>query len=211
MIKNKIEKLRKVEFFDVYGISLYEMREDRTLSNKYLLSLLLPIAKKYIEITLYALRSELRYFLSGGARWEYNGWQGIRYQRNENRVRIFNKKILEKNRIKNWRLSRKKLSLDKIIILFSKGDWIDGYGGEAWKNISIACKTLELEIYNNNNNITKICQAIDRLNDLEHNNAFYLWNYTSFNLREALDYKSEKNKTYIFSHCSDAVRELEKF
>jgi len=193
--KTKINKLTTSNFYDVYGISLLSEKTD--LSDKYILSLLLPIAEKYVNITLHAMRCELRYFKRGTE-------SNIVSEPLERNI-----DILKQLNVKNWKKERLTLNIEKILRCFSAGDWNSEYGGEKWANICKNC--IELESYIKLKDIPKICQAIDYLNDLEHNNACYLKDYCTFNLEMALDFKWNCEEQDIFRNCSDGVRELLNF
>lgn len=193
-------KLNKTDFFDVYGISLLNKKLD--LSDDYVISLLLPIADKYFQVTYQALTAELRYFLNGGQSGNI-GWKDLPFYQDNNRT------VLKRMKIKNWKTHRKQLTISQIYRCFHEGEWEGGYGGEAWANIALACKGLQNVI--TGKNIEYICLAIDRLNDLEHNNSLYLATYTSFNLYEALEYKVLATEAEILRKCSCGVQELQKF
>jgi hypothetical protein len=190
-------KLTKTEFYDAYGVSLAYGKT--TLSNEYLLSLLLPVAKKYYDITYHALTAELRYFLNGGDTIDTS--YVSRREENEH--------ILKRMKIKNWKKIRKQLTLNQIYILFHCGSWKAGYGGEKWTNIVLACKGLYNELQNPR--IPQLCRAIDYLNQLEHNNQLYLSTYSTFKLFNELYFKDDCSIQYVYKYCSPAVAELQKF
>lgn len=187
-MKNEIKKLTRTEFFDVYGISLLLNKVEES----YLLALIWPIAKKYLNITLYALRAELRYFKKGGS--EKDGVD----------LKNWNCKLLKKKKINNWRKERLNLSIKDIIYLFDKGKWEYNYGGKAWTNIAYTCEDLQNVIQKKN--LKQIILLIDRLNDLEHNNNLYLEDYSTFNLKYYLEEK--KNKNTIKQFCSKEIKKL---
>ena len=199
-MKKKIERLNKTDFFDVYGISLLE--KDHIEEDNYLLALLLPIAEKYYNITLYALRSECRYFLSSFEHDEFSENYGNKKYYEKNR------KILQKRKIKTKVGYRKKLSLELILEMFKKGNWANRYGGDVWADICQECINLKKAI--DKLNLRQILSSIDRLNDLEHNNALYLTTYSTFNLEYSLDYKSLAKEEEIFKYCSYDVQKLRK-
>jgi hypothetical protein len=208
---NYINKLTKTEFYDVYGISLFYGIVK--LSDNYILSLLLPIAQKYYDITYHALTAELRYFLRGEAKG-FSLNTNSKWDIDENFDRLFyskhNIKLLKKLKIKNWKKERKLLSLDKIYQLFHSGEWTENcFGGEAWANITLACKNLKNAI--DRKDISDICIRIDYLNDLEHNSNRYLGCYCTFSLNEELSHKFNAPEEEILNYCSPQVKELQKF
>lgn len=147
-----LNKLTKTEFFDVYGISL--LHPQVTLSNAYLLSLLLPLAQKYYNITYHAITAELRYFLRGCVSNFYNEFTI--------EVSPTNRGLLKKLKITDFKNQRKKLKLAQIFQLFHCGDWVKNiYGGEAWAKITKACDDLKAAMATKN--IPIICMAIDRI------------------------------------------------
>jgi hypothetical protein len=193
---NKIEKLNKSDFYDVYGISLLE--KNHVEENNYLLALLLPIARKYINITTYALRAECRYYFSQCDFYSFT------------HAKRKNLKLLEKRKIEPKYGYRKKLTLNIMLDMFNKGSWSIGYGGHAWGEICKTCIDLKREV--DTLNLRRILLYIDRLNDLEHNNALYLRSYSTFNLEEALlqkgySYTCEED---IFKECSSDIQKLTK-
>jgi len=182
-------KLTKKEFYDIYGISILDNIGFQDKS--WLLILLLEVAQKYYDITYYALGSELRHFFP-------------------HCFSADSKKFLRRVRIskKTWKENRRDLSLTKIYQIFNSGRWIGKYGGEAWANICLAC--IELKNAINSKEIKRICMAIDKLNDLEHNNSLYLNTYTTFNLDYSLYHKASCQEEEIFENCSDEVHKLYK-
>ncbi|MGI0059731.1 MAG: hypothetical protein ACREBJ_08170 [Nitrosotalea sp.] len=172
------KNLTQKDFFDVYGISLLSQAT-------YLIPELSPrlfeIAKKYIDITDYALRSELRHIKQC---------------------------MITDNKVKKIYHARKNLKLDRIIAIFSNGEWDCDYGGLAWANIAEGLKEL-IKTYNKKDfNATML--AIDHLNDLEHNNALYLKSYCQFHVRSCLDLKQQKETCSddIFARCSVEIKQL---
>lgn len=205
-----IAKLTKTEFYDVYGISLFYGIVN--LSDNYILSLLLPIAQKYYDITYHALTAELRYFLRGEAKGFSLDTKG--FDLDENFDRLFyskhNIRLLEKLKIYDWKKERKSLSLDKIYQLFHSGEWTENcFGGEPWAEIALACKNLKNAI--DKKDIGEICVRIDYLNDLEHNSNKYLGCYCTFSLNDELSHKFNAVETEIMPYCSPQVKELQKF
>ena len=81
------------------------------------------------------------------------------------------------------------------------------YGGRAWANIVKGL--IKLVEAHKAQDFNGVILAIDHLNDLEHNNAFYLASYTTFNLEDALDYKATAEPDEIFPLCSPKVRPYE--
>jgi len=177
-----IEKLKKKEFFDIYGISLLI---HKGINNEVINERILYIAKKYIDITNYAVRSELRYANTGG-------------------LSIMSERTVwktDKKYIKNLHQTRKQLSLEKIIKLFDDDSrWHHQYGGHAWANITEAL--IQLKKWYEKEDIIKILSLIYYLNDLEHNTKLYLQNYCSFDLQRALNYKRDSIEKHIFMKCS---------
>lgn len=172
--------LNKKDFFSIYGIFL--IAKDKPYLIPELLPLLIGVADKYIKITEYAVRSELRH---------YNN-HDIYCSTRENKIP------------KNY---RKICSLDDVLKLFTH-EWEDQYGGKAWYSIT---KTLiDLKNSVKNKDLWKILEYIDRLNGLEHNSNMYLKGYCSFNLFDALNYKYETKlcSNYIFKWCYPEVRRL---
>jgi hypothetical protein len=95
-----------------------------------------------------------------------------------------------------------------MLEMFRKGKWADAYGGNAWGNI---CKAgIDLKQAVNSLNLRQILLYIDRLNDLEHNNALYLGQYSTFYLEMALDLKQNADENEIFSECSYDIQKLTK-
>jgi len=153
-----------------------------------------------LEITLYAVRAELRYFRRG----RYNHC-------NAEDIVDENVDMLKELGIKNWKLERKKLSFKDATWLFKEGTWESGvYGGKAWGDIAEAGSKLESLMPVTVFTMDKVIMALDRLNDLEHNNNLYLAQYTSFNLGEALDQKADSEPSDIIRRCSDQVRSVWK-
>ncbi len=186
-IKKRVEKLTMCEFFDVYGISLILYKD---IHNKYCQYRLLELADKYIKITKQALRAELRHLLGAG---------GLRPDNN--------RELLDKmNLYTNWKERRLKVTSKQALKLFRAGNWTYDYGGKAWTEI--AETIIKLENYRKELNYNYICSYIDRLNDLEHNNALYLQTYSSFNLEEALDFKAEALPVNIFYNCHSDIADI---
>jgi hypothetical protein len=192
----KIAKLTKKDFFDVYGISLIlkETRCSKTV--QYLIFILESVVQKYIDVSYYAIRAELRYFRHGAHRVNVSG------------VNEDNVDLLKKLGIKNWRTQRTKLSLKDAKFLFEMGDWDDQYGGGQWANICRAVARLEALLPITEQNVQKVISAIDYLNDLEHNNALYIDQYSTFFLVDALDNKAECSESEILAQCSPEVRTI---
>ncbi len=195
----KVKKLTHLEFFTVYGISLLEAKAEEH-DREYLAGLLTPQAEKYRDITLYALRSELRHFLCGGA--DPNGG-GIAIEN-----RQANLDLLHKLK-KTWgRSTRNLLSIDEIIILFKDGAWEVQYGGNPWEDIAKVCKKLIDSLPATRFNLKKVITHIDRLNDLEHNNSLYLVTYSTFNLEDALDIKRIVAPDELIKYCSSELQRM---
>jgi hypothetical protein len=174
MIKRQRPRLTKKEFFDVYGISLLT-KNNKTLINK-LFPRLLEVAKKYIDITDYAIRCELRHI--------------GKYSEIKNRKQIYKDRL--------------NLSLIEVIKAFNSRAWHAEYGGEMWKDI--AKGLLNLRDAYSRRNFFEILARIDYLNDLEHNNALYLGDFSTFYLREALDLKEFADPDEIFKRCSQEIK-----
>jgi len=196
-MENKtIKKLTKIEFFDVYGISLLLKETTDSKIINYLAWILNSIAQKYYEISKFAVISELRYFRRGGGSW-------IKKEFSET-----NLKLLERLKIKDWR-KRKQITLEQAEILLNEGEWDEGtWGGMAWLDI---CRTvLKLKTYLpvTKDNINKVLIVIDRLNDLEHNNNLYLVNYCTFDLEIALNDKASYNQQFIMNKCSKEIKQI---
>lgn len=186
-----MEKLTQTEFFDVYGISLLPKN---IKNNRFLARILQLTAKKYLDITKFAVLSELRYFRRGGYSQDANGL-------NENNVTL-----LKQLNISNWKLERKKLSLMQAKNLLERGEWHDQYGGIAWVDITKTALRLEQILPVTENNLIEVLEIIDRLNDLEHNNNFYLANYTTFDLSMALEFKYDAKPADIINKCSSEIQ-----
>lgn len=187
------KKLNLNDFYDVYGISLLMMYEIDTQTRNFLLYILKQVGKKYINISLHALTAELRYFRTGGAQIFFS-------------IEPENENILHKKNLrKNWGKKRKLLSIDDIKYLFKYGMWQSEYGGRAWYNIAIAVEKLMKSL--ETDNVVDIVSKIDRLNDLEHNNALYLNQYTTFDLSAALDNKKYRDKT-LLTYCSKEIYKI---
>jgi hypothetical protein len=195
---HKIEKLTWCEFYDVYGISLI-LEKDPT--NRYCQSRLLELADKYIKITNYALRCELRHFIDGG----YCG-----HRRSKGYyVEDLNNFVLQKLGLKvNWSRKRLKLTSSQAWMLFLKGTWAYSYGGRKWGKIARACE--ELESARRYSSYKLILERIDRLNDLEHNNALYLKDHTTFDIQEHLTRKAIANPLQIFDNCHSDIKDIGK-
>jgi len=202
-------KLKKAEFYDVYGISLLYNNLTLEKGNEYLLNLLLPLAQKYFDITYQALGAELRHFVYGSPHDDIN--DDIKNQPGYSVVHAItnNRRLLRILKIKNFYKIRKQLSLQKIYRIFSDGYWCAGYGGHRWGEICLAAINLQNSL--KTNKVPKICQAIDALNQLEHNTSLYLQQYCSFCVFDALDGASDEDVNSIFLRCSDIIIDLLKF
>ncbi len=177
--------LSSSEFHTTYGISLLADVVESP-DKAFLVALLQPVAEHYRDITLYALRVEVRHVKEATDDGE---------------------KFLRKLGIKDFTAEvRHKLELDALIQLFTKPEWIDDYGGDAWGEIAKTCKVLESLLPVTKMNLTKVISSIDRLNDLEHNNALYLSEYSEFDLLDALETKARKDveaRTIFSKSCPD--------
>lgn len=193
-MKNKIQKLNKTEYFSVYGL---ELLSNYTEANKkYLLELLLPIAKKYYKITNQAVRSELRHLFGACGEWE----ESIQERKD------YNLELFKKLKIKKFQ--RKKIDLSIIEKNFNNGSWLSNYGGKSWGKICAEC--IELKNAIEKKNFKDIIFHIDRLNDLEHNNALYLVSYTTFDF-EVVSYDRTTIKVdCLFKSCSEEIQWLAK-
>lgn len=185
-----MKKLKRSEFFNIYGVSLLLGKVD----DNELLTFLLPIAKKYYNITSHAIRSELRHFKNGG--WDH--YSEYAKQKNLN--------ILKKYKINNWTIERKEISLEICQKLFLEGCWEQSYGGVNWANICKQCIKLESEI--KQMNLKNLTVSIDMLNQLEHNTSLYLARFCYFDLEECLDIKFNITPDDIFSKCSEEIVNL---
>jgi len=184
-----MRKLNRTEFYDVYGISLLEM--DKSIERSELLIYLLPIAEKYLQITERAIRSELRHY-------------NMRAERNDEWNYI--KRTKKEGYIKNLKEYRKKCTLEQAVILFKDRKWAKEYGGKKWGNI--AYEAIGLRDAIKRDDLKKILYFVDRLNDLEHNNALYLASYTTFSLETALYNKCEATPEEIIKECSYEIKKL---
>jgi hypothetical protein len=195
------QKLHVKEFYDVYGISLLVDKVcDYDL--EFLCDILNPIAEKYVNITLDAVRRELRYSNYGGdSRFDY---RNLRWNKN--------KKILSSYKIRNIRSkeTRFRIDFELAIKLYTELEWESSYGGEAWADIAIAGNNLSKILPVTKYNIKSIVSAIDKLNDLEHNNALYMSENCSFKFNSALDDKYSCDEKSIFRKCSKEIRDIYK-
>lgn len=195
----KIEKLTKTEFFDVYGISLIlACNTVKESTKKYLVELLSPIAQKYLDITLHAVRTELRYFRRGShSKGDYA------------EIKPENLDLLKELGISNWKAGRNKVSFVQASRLFYEGEWERHiYGGEAWGDIADEGELLRTLLPVTVSSLKKVVNAIDRLNDLEHNNSLYLAQYSTFDLLCALEFKMECNSKALIEKCSKDIRDI---
>jgi hypothetical protein len=195
-LTTKLKKLTKKDFFDVYGISLIlnETRDSKTV--QYLIFILEPIVKTYLDVSYFAIRAELRYFRHGTHRL------------NVTSVNEENVALLKKLGIKNWRTGRTKLSLKDAEFLLHMGEWDNQYGGEQWVRICRAVERLEGLLPITEQNIRKVISAVDYLNDLEHNNALYLDQYSTFFLYDALQDKGLCSESELIAKCSKDIRDI---
>ncbi|KKL10839.1 hypothetical protein LCGC14_2551830, partial [marine sediment metagenome] len=137
-------KLKKKDFYDIYGISLFLHK----LENPFIVyDRLMEIANKYIEITDYAIRTELRYLNTGG------------FDGNDERLvpqdRLY---------IKNIRKYRKNCSLNKACSHFREHRrWHKEYGGGRWALIVNALQNLIKNF--EDKKLNKIVVDINHLND----------------------------------------------
>ncbi len=204
------EKLYSKEYFDIYGISLLKI--NNILEDNYLLALILPIAEKYLRITLTALRTEARHFLSSFKFKDYCGETYLKHGNVINKrltnkyIYNYNKNILKNHNITSKRGYRKNLSLEILSEIFKNGIWLNQYGGYQWH---IICKlALELERYIKYQNMNKLIFIIDRLNDTEHNNALYLESCCSFNFKDISYDRGGMGEPDLFLKCSPEIRKL---
>lgn len=197
--KVKIDKLTKTEFYDTYGVSVILMKDYLSSDREFLVEILQGVADKYLAITQYAVRAELRYFKRG----TYNG------PNNADDVLDENVEMLKAIGVTNWKLQRKTITFDNAIILFNKGSWEEGvYGGKAWGSIATAGYKLSTLMPVRFENMKEVIKAIDYLNDLEHNNNLYLAQYCTFHLGDALDNKMDAKPDEIIYRSSTAVRNI---
>ncbi|MFA5049258.1 MAG: hypothetical protein WC516_09605 [Patescibacteria group bacterium] len=177
--------LKISEFYNIYGISL--------LLNKgyddILLPIILPIAKKYYEITNYAVRKEILHIS--------DPWP---------KKYTINNLLLIKYNIKNINKENSKISLEIIEKLFKKAKWDVGYGDLPWAKITKEC--IKLEKLLKNPNLNKLIIQLDYMNDLEHNNALYLKDFCSFGFDIALYIKYEASINFILKKCSKKIQLL---
>lgn len=192
------------EFFDVYGISLIY----NTLSKqdqKYAASLIDDIAKKYVDVTLYAVRNELEHAEDGGEGY------GLNFN-DEKLVKLnLGLKMCDFTSHKG----KKKIDFQKAIVLFRKLHWDPCFGGYMWADIAEAGLELERLLPATTHNIKKVIEAIDFLNDLEHNSELYLeqsfasgYDEEINTLYEALEFKYECKPEEIFKRCSKDLRNI---
>jgi hypothetical protein len=177
--------LKKSEFYDIYGISLL-------LNKGYdesLLPIILPIAKKYYNITNYAVRKEIKHI--------YDDWHEL----NTN-----NKLLLIKYNIKDIKKENSKISLKLIERLFKKAEWDEGYGSFSWATITKEC--IKLEKLLKNPNLNELIIQIDHMNDLEHNNGQYMGDFCSFSYLNALVDKQVGCVNFVLYNCSKKVQSL---
>jgi len=199
MARTRLRRLTRTEFYDIYGISLILNMNVSDSDKLFLVDILQPIVDRYLEITRYAVRAELRYFRRG----RYNGCGEDIIDDNVD--------MLKELGIKNWKLERTKVSFKEATWLFKKGTWDTGtYGGHAWGDISEAGEKLEALTPVTVFTMPKVIMALDRLNDLEHNCNLYLAQYSSFHLGNALDDKADSEPSDIIRYCSDQVRSVWK-
>lgn len=188
MVKGEgMYKLKKKDFYDIYGISLFLHK----LENPFIVyDRLMEIANKYIEITDYAIRTELRYLNTGG------------FDGNDERLvpqdRLY---------IKNIRKYRKNCSLNKACSHFREHRrWHKEYGGGRWALIVNALQNLIKNF--EDKKLNKIVVDIDHLNDLEHNNCLYLSSYSTFNFVKAGALKKNANEEFIIHYCSSKIQQI---
>lgn len=200
----KIAPLTKTEFFDVYGVSLILSKKTDTATRLFLVDILAPVAQKYLAITKHATTAELRYFLSGGCKWDVDDADLPDRKK-------YNRKLLKKLGVTNWAKGRKTLSFDLIEQLFWDGEWEEGvYGGPAWGEIARAGCILEKQLPVTEGNLLKVISAIDRLNDLEHNCNLYLDQYSTFDLEGSLEFKLDAEADAVIQRCSKEIRDIYK-
>lgn len=200
MIKTPIGKLTKSEFYTTYGISLLADKVEGA-DQEFLAVLLQEIAERYRDITLYALRDELRHFVRGAAEEDTGGdyeEENLATLSKRGISTDFNSKV------------RESLDIDTIIYLFAHGVWECEYGGKAWEKIAKTCKELMGTLPATRYNLKKVAADIDRLNDLEHNNDLYLSEYCTFKLYLHLEYKGESTPRQIFADSSSDIQKLAK-
>lgn len=191
--------LRKPEFYTIYAASILDRVVDEE-DRKILAWILYPIAEKYRNITLHALRAELRHYNRYGER---NCHEQCR--RNTLKLIGIDAPILT-SRI------RRTISPDAIIRVFSSADWFWQYGGKPWADIGRAYKVLEhlLPPKSRGVDVRRTVLALDRLNDLEHNTALYLASYCTFDLTRALWHKAWTMTTqrYIIDRSTREIKKL---
>ena len=195
-----MKKLNKSDFFDMYVISALNMSDIEIWDQEVLVDRMNEVACKYTNITLFAVQAEARYARSGGYSYD-SETTNANHLKN---LKINPKKIHTRN-------ERAKIDFKKAHAIFAKINWDSEYGGRAWAQIAKAGAKLELLLPCKRGNVAQVCSAIDRLNDLEHNNALYLQTYSSFSLVKALDEKANARKTVaLVSRCSGLVRQIVK-
>lgn len=196
-----IRKLTRKQFYTVYGVSLLaEKAQDSDL--EYLAGILNPIAQRYADITACALRSEIRYFSYG---YNTNGFgtPGDRIDRNMELASRLNLRPLD------WvGAGSKSLKIDDIIIMFNEGYWGGGWGGKAWGRIATAQRGLLNVLPSTRSNLKQVVMSIDRLNDLEHNNALYLQSYCCFDLSDALQAKYGGTPEVVLKYCPPEFQKM---
>jgi competence CoiA-like predicted nuclease len=188
-------KITISEFYDIYTISL--------MANNYydkseLLIYILPIAEKYIEITKSACKKEMKHLFDS-----YDGFEHSDCERESNYK--FNTKLINKIQ-KDYNI--KLLKFKELRDLFYDGKWSLGYGGEAWGDIVDECIKLKKAV--EKNNLTDILLYLDRLNQLEHNNALYLSDFTTFVLKDHLDNKFDCSIEDLLKYNSNEIKKLYK-
>ncbi len=122
-------RLTQQEFYTTYGVSLLFDKVEQ-VDQLLLTSCLQTVADRYLDITLYALRDELRHFITGSDDTGEEVEDNLDLLAAKSIPTMFNSTV------------RASLDVDTIIELFDKGAWCDQYGGDAWADIGRACKDL---------------------------------------------------------------------
>jgi hypothetical protein len=198
-------RLNKKEFFDVYVASM--LLDDLSKNDKrFLADCINDIAQKYVDITLFAVRAELRYALYGGTKgYSYCKTAIARGERN---ARILETLGIDPNKIRNKK-ERQKFNFAKAATFFSKGEWDKGvYGGKAWAQVARVGLRLQKALPCTTSNLKRIINLIDQLNDLEHNNDLYLRTYATFDVKKMLDFKMIESPEAVVAKASRELKSL---
>ncbi|NJL70100.1 MAG: hypothetical protein HC888_00195 [Candidatus Competibacteraceae bacterium] len=187
---NAIAKLTRKEFYDVYAVSLV-MNKLKGSDKRFVVETIQEISDKYLAITLYAVRAEMRYATQGS---------------------YSNRNALRKHGIKpsgiRLRKERAKIDFDLACKLFGDLDWLNCYGGSAWRAIAKGGRKLEKFMPVSTDNLPQVIAAIDHLNDLAHNTDLYLSQYCTFSLYIELENKYETSPEDILRRSSSHIRDI---